>query len=830
MHRERVQSLSKLCTILALAGCSAPAQRIGAVRAPAEVAHTPRTAPFDVEHYALDIALDPTARSIAATCRVRLWSRVDGLEHVELDLERLTVRAVHDSDGRELEFAQRGGTLRIEPEHALRRGEDLELCIEYGGKPAKGLWFSDEHAGVATQVFTQGECEDARWWFPCFDEPSDRATSEVRVELPRGWTSLAAGERVDHGELASGRTFETWRMSTPHPPYLTTLVAGELTTDVDVWDGIPLIAVADPIYTDELKGSFAETAQVLAVFSDLTGARYPYAKYAQACVENFPFGGMENISATTLTDTMLGDEFAQRDGGAHGLIAHEAAHQWFGDLLTCNDWSHVWLNESFATYFALLYDEATRGVDAFRAGVRDMRDGYLAQDVGDNRRPMVWNVYREPMDLFFGGQTYPGGASRLHYLRFVLGDDAFFRGIRRYVADNRGRGVVTHDFQVAMEAASGVELGSFFEQWFATPGYPEFQTQWKYDASAHVVRLNVQQVQVPSGATPEAFHCAAEVEVRDSGGSRTERVAIERRAQTIELAADTEPKWVVFDPHGWLVARIESTREPAEWSAMLAEHGDVNCRRDAARALGELLAQPGDDATRWVFAEALMHAMASDECAAVRAAAASAFSTIHVAADHAIARALMQCASNDGEPDVRVSALQTLARFGASAELAQFGREQFDARFSWNTMGAAAALAVMAEPETAHAWLDTKLDLPSPHGVLRASLLGSLALLAGDEVTAELRRRAVDASTEPAAREVAVRSLARRCKHDADVRRELAAMLASTDQYSLQSALIDALAEIGDGAALEALTTFYESCVDVRQKRAIEKALRSAAD
>ena len=217
------------------------------------------------------------------------------------------------------------------------------------------------------------------------------------------------------------------------------------------WDGIPLRFLAPAKWAGGLETSLATMAAALEFLSDVTGKRYPYSKYSQVCVQNFPFGGMENISATTLAVEALSDERGIRDSDPTGLIVHEAAHQWFGDLLTCADWSHVWLNEGFATYMALLFVERAQGHDAFRTAVRDALDTYTAGDRGANRRPLVWSVYKEPLDLFFGGHTYQGGAVRLHHMRFVLGDEAFFRGLRIYVGDNAGRGVVTGDLAAAME-------------------------------------------------------------------------------------------------------------------------------------------------------------------------------------------------------------------------------------------------------------------------------------------------------------------------------------------------------------------------------------------
>jgi aminopeptidase N len=216
--------------------------------------------------------------------------------------------------------------------------------VRYSGRPRKGLHVAAERAGVATQVFTQGECEDSRGWFPCFDSPSDRATTEIRVSMPASWTAVAAGDRIER--LVKGdRATELWRMTTPHPAYLTTLVAGEFVTERDTWDGIPILYLAEESLAGEIRPNLGRTGDVLSFLSEITGHRYPYSKYAQSCVSNFPYGGMENISATTLTDTALIDEKARRDGSEIGLVVHEAAHQWFGDLLTCRDWSHVLLKK-----------------------------------------------------------------------------------------------------------------------------------------------------------------------------------------------------------------------------------------------------------------------------------------------------------------------------------------------------------------------------------------------------------------------------------------------------------------------------------------------------
>ncbi len=806
-----VAGLAVSCSVLA-----------GGARFPAARAHPPRPSRIDVEHYALDLTLDPETRRLSGTCTVRLWPRVDGLARVELDLVALTVGDVRDGAGRRLDWDHADGILAVRLAQPVDVGDYVELAIDYGGRPLRGLWFAGHEDGVPTHVFTQGECEDSRYWFPCWDFPSDRATSELRVTLPVGWTSVAAGERVDRTELADGRVAEHWRMVTPHPTYLVTLVAGELVAVEDEWDGVPLLYLVEPEWVGALEQAFAGTAPALEFLSELTGRRYPFTKYSQACVESFLFGGMENISATTLTETMLTDERGYRDYDPTGLVVHEAAHQWFGDLMTCRDWSHIWLNEGFATYATLLFFEATRGEDEFRARMRDAQESYLAGDVGESRRPIVHDEYIDPLDLFFGGHTYPGGASRLHLLRFALGDEAFFRGLKHYVAENQGRGVVTDDLRRAMEEASGVDLREFFEQWLYSPGFPEFEWSWRWDG-LHVV-LTVRQVQSADGGTPAVFATPAEIEVRTEFESSVQRVWIDRREQEFRLPSAGEPLWVHFDRGGWIPKSDRVERDQGEWLAIASLDTDVNARRDAVAAIGaEAAKKLGVERQRHLVL-ALIERLVEDRSRFVRKAAAAELAgiSLRVASD-----ALASVAVADASAEVRVAALDALRAIGPDEELARFAREQFEQGASWQIMGAAARLLCAAAPDEARAFLLRQLAVDSPHDVLRASLLTTLGSLGDAETERLLHAWAMDETASAAARRAAIRQLGLRAPEDAALRGDLIGLLGRVRHYHLQTALIGALGNLKDPRALPELEAHHARCHDARQRRAIEAILRA---
>ena len=670
-------------------------------------------------------------------------------------------------------------------------------------------------------MFTQGEPEDSHWWFPCWDAPGDRATSELRVTVPASWVTVAAGERVDR-VVEGGRLTEHWRMSTPHPAYLVTLVAGELAVLEDEWDGIPLLYLVEPRYVDWAPASFGETGAMLEYFSELTGLRYPYPKYSQACVQNFPFGGMENISATTLTELTLDDERGNRDDQSHSLVAHEAAHQWFGNLVTCDDWAHIWLNEGFATYLTLLYFEHSRGADEFRARLRDAQDEYTSKSVGARRRPTVTSRYRDPIDLF-DVHAYPGGAARLHHLRFVLGDEVFVDVLRAYVAEYAARNAVTADFQRVAETVSGRDLDWFFDQWFLASGYPEFRVSWRWDGDEQRVRLRVIQEQKGQAATPDAFRTPVDVEVRDAAGTTLHRLEVARWNQTFDLPAPREPLWVRFDKYGWIPKELTAEKRPEEWVAIASRDDDVNGRRDAVRALGELATGTRSD-RREIYVAELANRLRRDTSPYVRAAAATALGR----AGGLEARGnLVRAASGDPAAPVRVAALQGLAGYGPDEDLAELAAAAFDAGYSYATMAAAAGLYAAAAPGDARAFLAEALQRPSPHDQLRAALLEHVAALGEPEDVDELLRWAADETVHPHARRAAVQELGELAddagKRRAAIRDGILPLL-KEQNFRLRMAALETLGRLGDSRAERELAGHHRATVFPRERRVIEAA------
>lgn len=807
------------------AACRAPSAggsaALPAAPEPRELAT--REFPIDVERYSLELALDPARRALEGSERLRFVARAERVSAIELDLAGLEVRAVRDEQGQPLAFRRTGERLEIALGAPLARGAAREIAIDYGGVPRRGLYFAAERDGQPTQAYTQGECQDARAWFPCVDHPSERASSEIVLRMPKGWSAVCAGERIERRELEDG-VLERWRANFPHPAYLETLCAGEFAELASSWDGIPLSYRAAPQFAGLLQTSFDETPGILAWLSHATGVRYPYPKYAQSCVADFPFGGMENVSATTLTDASLIDEKGQRDGTPGGLIAHEAAHQWFGDLVTCADWSQAWLNEGFATYFGALYTAEAQGADEFDLALDDMRASNAERNRGAQRRAVVWGRCVDPIDLFLDGQVYAGAAVRLHLLRHVLGDSAFFRGVHDYLVQHAGGSATTADLRGAFERASGRELGLFFEQWFLAKGHPEFEIAWTFDAGAHQLCVSVEQRQRVEDGTPAAFQTPAEIEIQQGEQTRTERIEVRARKQLFLFACDAVPRWVRFDPRGWIPGARHEPHSDPQWLDLAANAPEAPARRAALRELARLLREGSKTLGRDELLAAVLARAAAESATRVRAEAMSALAG---ATEPGARAALLEAAENDAEARVRVAALESLSALGPDAELAALAERVFEAGYSWNVQGAAARLLAHAAPQTAYELLARALATPSPADVLAAAVVGPLLETGDARARESALALALDRTRGARLRGAAVRALGASGARDEALRATLVELVDDPER-SVRGAAATALAGWNDARARRAIVARWSRTELAVEKRALEAVFRPA--
>lgn len=400
----------------------------------------------------------------------------DGTVQIGFDCADLTVEKVL-VNGALAKFALKDHWLSVDLPKAAGSKDTIKARIIYSGRPEAGCYFvRDERAAPSKtgMIYTQGEMEDTRYWVPTWDYPNDRATSESFIEVPANYNVLSNGVLKSVTSNGKNKIYH-WKLDQPVVTYLLSFIAGVYVEKKEEWDGIPISYFVPPGLEKQGAASFAGTNKMVQFFSELTGLRYPYGKFAQGVVSDFMFGGMENTTAVTQTIDTLHLPEEQPIYSSEGLVLHELAHQWFGDTTTCDDWSHIWLNEGFATFLPSFYVRKFRGQDAYDISRFDTFEGGLG-GMDASKRPMVYTGYNEPIEMF-DGNAYPGGASRMFVLMDLLGEEQFWKSIKVFLNDFKFKTLTTEQFFESFSKSSGMDLSQFMKQWFYTAVSPKITAQ-----------------------------------------------------------------------------------------------------------------------------------------------------------------------------------------------------------------------------------------------------------------------------------------------------------------------------------------------------------------
>ncbi len=535
-----------------------------------------RISDFDTQHLALDLRFDWPAETVHGTAWLTFKPIRSDFRRLTLDAgQPMTVLEVATENGAKLDFQhdKAAEKLTVVLDRSYNRTDTVTLVITYRAQatPPTGGLFGVFGTGLTFlrptstassrrhQIWSQGETEYNRNWFPCFDFPSDKFTSEVRATVETPYTVISNGRLVSDVDNGDGTHTVHWRMEQPHASYLLSIAIGQYRAITAEYDGIPVQSYVYPDRYADAQRAFANLPRMMAFLSTETGIRYPYAKYAQTMIAEFG-GGMENITTTHLADNLLPRAHEHLEN-VEALQAHELAHQWFGNLVTCRDWSEIWLSEGFATYFEALYMGERFGAARLRAILAEHHATYHQAWNEGLRRPIVTRQFVHP-DLLFDAYAYSRGALVLDMLRFVVGDEAWREGIRHYLQRHQFQNVETGDFRRAMEEASGMGLDWFFDQWVYRMGHPVFEVTHRYDADRRQLVVKVHQVQKPEPASrhlqTEYFRTPVEVEIVSASGRRqTVRWFVEARAgQEFSLPLDAAPRTVHFDPHHRLIREV----------------------------------------------------------------------------------------------------------------------------------------------------------------------------------------------------------------------------------------------------------------------------------
>ena len=554
--------------------------------------------PGQVEHIFLDLILDIPNQSFSGTCTLTLLPIRNGIQQLTLDAVNLNIQSVQVDETPQA-FDYDGEQLHIQMLKATETGKAIKIAIAYGvEKPQRGLYFiaPDKHyPNKPTQVWTQGEDEDSRFWFPCFDYPGQLATSEIRVRVPKSLIAISNGELITTEEVGDDKTYH-WLQQQVHPTYLMTLAVGDFAEIRDEWQGKPVTYYVEKGYEEEARRSMGKTPQMIEFFSEKFGYPYPYPKYAQVCVDDFIFGGMENTSTTLLTDRCLLDERAALDNDrTESLVAHELAHQWFGDLVVIKHWSHAWIKEGLASYSEVFWTEHEYGADDAAYYLLGEARSYLAEDSSRYRRPIVTHIYREAIELY-DRHLYEKGACVYHMIRTELGDELFWKAIQTFVQDNAHKTVETIDLLRAIEKASGRNLLFLFDQYVFRGGHPDYKVAYSWDNDSQLAKVTVAQTQAKegkNGSDSELFDLKIPIAFgyteQDAKAPelKTFAVRVHEREQSFYFPLEKKPQFISFDCGNNYLKTVSLEYPTPELKAQLQSDPDPISRIYAAKALAK---------------------------------------------------------------------------------------------------------------------------------------------------------------------------------------------------------------------------------------------------
>ncbi|MDX1439549.1 MAG: M1 family aminopeptidase [Rubricoccaceae bacterium] len=628
---------------------------------------------IDLQSTVLDLAFDYEEHAVFGTAEVRVLSIKDQLESFYLHAVGMEIEGVESllETGRgpvPVSFTYDGSRLTIVPSRPLLFEEALRVLITYRAYPMEtrgqsglafsgyGLYFIDPEDNDPyrpTQIWTQGQTENNRRWFPTWDYPNDKQTIDVSLTVPDRFHTFGNGNLIESEPAGNGLRRDRWVLDgIPTSTYLTAFVVGDFAVVEDEYvredsTSVPLSYIVEHPFADDAMRIFGETPDMIRVFEEETGVRYPWPNYKQAAVRDFTAGGMENTTITILHEGVQTEERGYLDYTARDLISHELAHQWFGNLATAEDWANLAINESFASYLEEIYLEETYGRDvAQEHGISD-RNLYLDQ-AEELRRPIVWYGYAQEGQMF-DRHTYQKGGQVLNQLRFEVGDEIWRRGLNIFLTRHAGRPVEVDDLREAMEEASGRSLRRFFSQWFYNPGHPELDVEQGYFSGSNVYTVQVTQIQ--DQEEEPVFSFDVNIELNYPNAPRElHRVHVEAADTTFRFNVPEKPSFVRFDEGNWLFAEIHLTQPIEEQVAMASEDDEMAGRYDAVVALG---ARPESPLVRQALTNAL-----SDPYPIVRLKAAE--SLERYLRSPGVADALGRRA-RDEDPRVRREAARVLA-------------------------------------------------------------------------------------------------------------------------------------------------------------------------
>jgi aminopeptidase N len=496
---------------------------------------------------------------------------------------------------RPLDYVYDQRVLEIDLDRLYTREEEFVIEIGYTAKPQElesiigkaitsdqGLYFIDpknEDPQKPLQVWTQGETTSGSNWFPTIDAPNQRCTQEMLITVPDSLRTLSNGVLVYSQTNPDSTRTDYWNMDQPHAPYLFMLAIGDYEIIEEEWKGIKLQYYVEPEYKPHAKSIFGRTPLMMEYFSELLDYPFPWSKYAQVVVRDFVTGAMENTTASVFMEDVQSTSRELIDYNWDDIISHELFHQWFGDLVTCESWANITLNEAFATYGEVLWLEHYEGRTAAQYKILEDLEDYINESK-TKKEDLIRFYYENPDDLF-DNHSYAKGGLILNLLRSYIGDEAFFGALNHYLRKHAFQSAEVHDLRLAFEWITGEDLNWFFNQWFLSSGHPQLQVNEDYNDSTGVLTVEVWQHQDLD--LHPVFRMPVGLDVWCKSRKTEHEVVVERPYTKLEIQCDREPDLVVFDNRFNLIAEIDHRKDPEAYYQQYQLYDDIRPRIEAVK-------------------------------------------------------------------------------------------------------------------------------------------------------------------------------------------------------------------------------------------------------
>lgn len=562
------------------------------------------TRTIDILHTRLDLKFDWSKKHVLGKAWVTLTPYFRPVSQVVLDAVGFDIHSITLTPwGQKLMYDYDGKSLKIILDKSYNAKEKLEILIDYTAKPDenqesfsdaitsdKGLFFidpMDTDPDMPTQIWTQGETENNSRWFPTFDKPNERFTQEIILTVEDKFITLSNGKKISSVKNPDGTRTDHWKQDKPHAPYLAMIAVGEYHVETDQWNGIPLNYYVEKGFGKYAKKIFNHTPEMLSFFSGRLNYPYPWDKYSQVVVREFVSGAMENTGAVVFGDFVQKTDRELIDNDNDYIIAHEMMHHWFGDLVTCESWSNLTLNEGFANYAEYLWFEHKYGKDKAEYHRINEMNGYFSQVFEGGGHPLI-HYYYANKEQMFDAHSYNKGGLVLHMLRHYVGDEAFFAALNKYLTDHAFTAVEVDELRMAFEDTTGEDLHWFFDQWFLGTGHPYMDVNYTYNDENKVLLVEVDQSKTPQGFYP-LFRLPVDIAIYYADGSvEFHPIVIEEKKQRILIENLKEkPATYVFDGSNVLLAMINENKTTDQYKAQFKLSANLKDKITAFTSTGD---------------------------------------------------------------------------------------------------------------------------------------------------------------------------------------------------------------------------------------------------